>query len=395
MTDTVLELVEYGTLPVPSGQLPAAAAERLWGHHSKQVHLDPPTVRNGRSWVFRATSWVGYLPLADGVALRLKPKVSIANLFRMLEYAYDLRTFRLLEGSAPVAALEDLFERLVHVLALRVRERCRRGLYRAYLPHRDRLPFLRGRLELSSVLRRPWELAVDCRYQEHTADLEDNRILAWTLHRVARSGACRRDEVRAALRTAARGLRGAVSLDPCTADDCAGRTYHRLNDDYRPLHDLCRFLLEHTGPDHRDGDRRSLPFLLDMNRLYEQFVACWLQRHLPPHLAVRPQRVLPARGVRLIPDLVIEDRATGRPLLVADTKYKAPDASAASDVAQVVTYATALGVRDAFLLYPRPLPRPLDAQVGPIHVRSAVFPLQGDLEAGGRQAVEDLGLQRV
>lgn len=386
----VLCLTEHRTRDLAARALSLAAAERLWRDHADQVSLDPPSHRNRHRWVLRAGGWVGSLPVGDELLLRFEPKVPVGNLFRMLEYAYDLGAFRWLEGSVPAASLDDLFERLIQLLADRVRDRVRRGLHRAYLPRRDRLSHVRGRLDLPALLRRPGHLLLDCHFQEQTADLEDNRILAWTLHRMVHCVACRRPEVRAAAAAALRALRGGVTLEPYSAEACVGRVYHRLNDDYRPLHALCRFLLDGSGPGLGTGDRGSLPFLVSMHRLFEEFVHRWLAAHLPPGLEVQSQRQLPVRGVSFIPDLVVEDRAAGRPFLVIDTKYKAPSAPAAADVAQVVAYATGLGVRDAVLLYPSPLDRPLDTAVGEVRVRSATFALEGDLDAQGGEALRDL-----
>jgi 5-methylcytosine-specific restriction enzyme subunit McrC len=85
-------------------------------------------------------------------------------------------------------------------------------------------------------------------YQEHTADIDDNQILAWTLWVIGRSGLCRPDRALLIVRHAFRQLQGAITLVPITAAMCVDRRYHRLNSDYAPLHALCRFSLAHSGP---------------------------------------------------------------------------------------------------------------------------------------------------
>jgi 5-methylcytosine-specific restriction enzyme subunit McrC len=46
------------------------------------------------------------------------------------------------------------------------------------------------------------------------------------------------------------------------------------------MHALCRFFLECRGPGHETGDRKMIPFLVNMNNLYELFVARWLEKNL-------------------------------------------------------------------------------------------------------------------
>jgi 5-methylcytosine-specific restriction enzyme subunit McrC len=310
------------------------------------------------------------------------------NLFQMLEVAYRLQSFRFLDGLVSSDSLAACYERLAHVLARRVLARARQGFHRAHRPREERLPYVRGRLDLARTLQRPWDARPQCRYETHTADIADNQILAWTLGRIARSGLCA-PPLQATVRRAYRSLDGLVTPTPYDAAACADRLYNRLNEDYHALHALCRFFLEHSGPGHRVGERTMLPFLVHMARLYELFVAEWLRLHLA---AARPGWSLKAQeqvavgagdALHFRVDLVLYD-AEGAARMVLDTKYKTPQAPDAADVAQVVAYAQSRGCREAVLVYPQPLPRPLDARVGAVRVRTLSFALAGDLEQEGR-----------
>ena len=140
------------------------------------------------------------------------PKVPVNNLFRMLEVAYNLRSFRLFDGEIQIESLEDVYERIVSILARRVLDRARKGLYRGYIGEADDLPYVRGRIDavgamLNSMRGIP---RIPCRYEEHTADLEDNRILLWTLHQVRRQ-ALRQEKVRIELDRARRALAGTIT----------------------------------------------------------------------------------------------------------------------------------------------------------------------------------------
>src|SRR5262249_32145991 len=177
-------------------------------------------------------------------------------------------------------------------LGRRVVDRLRRGLYRTYTPRHEPLGYVRGRVDLRAHCRRPWDVALPCDYEEHTADIEDNQILAWTLHRVAHSGACT-ERVLPAVRQAYRALQGSATLQPFKPEVCIRRLYNRLNDDYETSHALCRFFLEHTGPALGPGSHQVLPFLVNMARLFERFVAEWLRAHLPQEFELQDQEAVP------------------------------------------------------------------------------------------------------
>ncbi len=385
----VIELKEYEQRPLPRSALAEAEGEALWRRYGDQVAVEFPSPKTDRQWRLTSQGWVGYIPLTPELGISLAPKVPVGNLFRMLEYAYKL-DFLTPEGLTDSKSLQELYERLANILAKRVLDRARRGLYRAYLPDADTLPYVRGSLDLRRRLRRPWAVDLPCAFEEHTADLEENQILAWTLLRIARSGACT-ERVLPTVRRAYRVLQGSVSLEPFLPVICVGRLYNRLNDDYRPLHALCRFFLEHTGPTHERGDREMIPFLVPMWRLFELFVAEWLRAHLPPRYRLEVQENVhfgEGRELRFQIDMVLYDAEVGRPVAVLDTKYKNPVRPSERDVQQVVAYAESKGCREAVLVYPAETP--LNVRVGRIRVRSLVFDLEGDLDAVGEILIAGL-----
>jgi 5-methylcytosine-specific restriction enzyme subunit McrC len=169
--------------------------------------------------------------------------------------------------------------------------------------------------------------------------------------------------------------------------------YHRLNDDYQPLHALCRFFLEQSGPSHQIGDRKMIPFLIDMDRLFELFVAEWLNHNLPEGWSIKMQeRVYISSEDRLYfqVDLVLVDNRTGAVRCVLDTKYKTPVTPSPEDIAQVIAYADTMGCTEAVLIYPSKLPHPIDHKPGSIRIRSLTFDLSDDLEEAGQSLVQNI-----
>ena len=140
----------------------------------------------------------------------------------MLEYAYNLRSFNLLEGVFQNSSLRDFFERLANVLARRVLDHNRMGFYRNYLNSDEELPYLRGRGSMTHLMQSPWKVNRHCSFQEHTADIDDNAILAWALFLIARSGLCS-ERVLPTIRRAYHSLQSIVAIRPYGAGDCSNR----------------------------------------------------------------------------------------------------------------------------------------------------------------------------
>jgi 5-methylcytosine-specific restriction enzyme subunit McrC len=387
----ILELVEYETKPFARHELEPGVAEALWHSHGKQVAVTEPSFKNDHQWELTPQGYVGYIPLTSALHLALRPKVPLDNLFHMLEYAYKLGKF-LKTDMVRVESFEELYERLALVLAQRVLDRARKGLYRGYVDHHEQVPFLRGRMDLQRLVRAPWEVRPSCHYQEHTADVEENQILAWTLFLLPRTGLCRKHS-RSTVTQAFRAVGQAASLEHVTPQDCLERLYHRLNEDYQPLHALCHFFLAHIGPSYRSGRKSMLPFLINMNELFEVFVAEWLTRRGLEGLRVKPQHRITwdeAHDMRSQIDLVLTDKASGRPRCVLDTKYKRAETPAESDIHQAVFYALATGCREAVLVYPAFLSKPIDTRIDHVHLRTLTFGLDGDLDEAGERFVRAL-----
>lgn len=136
-----------------------------------------------------------------------------------------------------------------------------------------------------------------------------------------------------------------------------------------------------------------MPFLMDMARLFELFVAEWLKQHLLEEYELKEQHTVNfgASGeLQFRIDVVILDRKTGIPLLILDTKYKVPDSPSTTDIHEVRSYAEALGCNEAILVYPINLPNSMDVKAGNIRVRTLTFAVNEDIEVAGKVFLEAL-----
>lgn len=407
LTATLPPLTEFESVLLNRSALRDDEADLLWRQYSPIVQVDFPSPKTEGRWRLTAQGYAGYLPLGEGRGLELRPKVPVRQVWRMLDYAY-FTDIKLFDEQFDCETFPELIERLAAILASRVLDRARRGLHRAYVPEAGRLSCVRGRIDLAGAMKASWVPEPHCHYRQHTGDIDDNRILTWTLNHIARSGLCHEpghDYPGGALplvRRAYRTLSGVTGLHSFRGSDCRGRRYNRLNGDYAILHALCRFFLDHLSPGHtRNGmddssDSNSmLSFVIPMDALFEEYVAVWLQHHLAAgwNMTTQEQYEIGQSGRNFLMDIVLYDESD-RAQYIIDTKYKAPrnGQPATDDISQIISYAVAKGCREAVLLYPTPLSMPLDATINGIHVRSLTFSLDNKPDAAGYQFLRDLNL---
>lgn len=381
-------LVEYQPVSLPASALSEETASLLWRRYHKQIEVEPPSFRTGNRWQLTAQGWAGFIPLTRYLTLILQPKVALSDLFAMIEVAYHLESLHFLPGQIRVTSLPEIYSILARLLAHHILARSRRGLYRAYVPVQENSAYVRGRIRASALGDSLPAATVACSYQQLTSDVEENRILAWTLYTILQSGLCRSETLQL-VQQAYRLLSSQCTLTPVSAKQSRDRHYTRLNQDYAPLHALCAFFLDQSGPGHTIGDQTMISFLVDMARLYEQFVAAWLNRRLATSHRVAVQVHTPVSSdLHFTIDLVI---SAGRQRWVVDTKYKTPSAGPdTADVAQVLAYAQVQNAQEAVLVYPAPIPQPLDVVVGGVRLRTLAFRLDEDLDKAGEALVAAL-----
>ena len=346
-----------------------ALCKRLQEHGERRLAIEE--LRDGIR--LRAFSWVGVVQLGE-IRINVIPKLAgeHVGLVRLLEWLAGLDELTDLQSDPRVDLDGTHLLDLVALLLVREVERVlRRGLRSDYVVHEEALGVLRGRLLFERQLRTRHGRfdRLECRFDERSADIFDNRLLLAAVERCAtRAGSVttRRRATRVRARLA----------EACDAHDVAlprrSIDYSRLNTYYRQAHELAWIVLEGTqGLDdlYISGDTRSFAFLLDMNRLFERFVERVLQRAVGVHgvrvlLQHRSGSVVRRADTgrdysQLIPDVLLsaDDPAATWPI---DTKYKRYSQRRIdrSDIAQVFLYATSLGVQHdarpphALIVYP-------------------------------------------
>lgn len=386
----VIELPEYEPKRFTESELPEHVLGEIRSQYEKQVDINWLSPSVDETWELVNDGYAGRVNLPDDWTLVLEPKVTLSNLFGMLEYAYDLESAEFLEGTYDADSIEGFFDRVANILAQNVIRRSNQGFHKQYISKDENSEFVRGKIDVEKTAREPWKPKVHQTRRDLTADIEDNRILLWTLWKVLSSDLLQ-DQTRTKVRRAVRSLQDIASLQEYTASDCTGRSYRRLNSDYDFMHSLCYLLLDNSGPTRERGEHQMVPFTVDMPTLYERFVARWLSDHLPSPFNVQAQQTISVHSspsIQFDVDLVI--RRDGEVIAVADTKYKQRSQPDTSDIEQVVAYAESFGVEEAYLVYPEDLSTDFEFNVGEIRVRDLQFYVDGDLAANGDRFKNEL-----
>ncbi|CBG73598.1 MULTISPECIES: McrC family protein [Streptomyces] len=350
---TEIHLVEHApatAVPLPDGVGRALATSRI---------VDAvPDPYESRLWRLRAGSKVGAvkldIPGGETVTLRITPKVPIERLFFLLGYSLDPAGWR--EGEVDLAGHDGLLPAFAHAVERQTDRALRQGLLQGYRPTEATAFVVRGRILEAEQIRRRFTapLPVEIAYDEFTTDIAENRILRAAVERLLRLPGIPRSTRTRLLHQRAR----LADVAPLVR----GQTVpvwrpNRLNARYHHALRLACLVLEGASAEHLPGGLRMSGFLFDMNKVFEDFVCVALREALSLYggrgtLQAGNIYLDVEDAIRMRPDFVWYGES-GRPLAVADAKYKAgnPRGYPDADLYQMLAYCTSLGLNNGHLVY--------------------------------------------
>ena len=343
-----------------------------------------PAPGESEKYILRPGSTVGALEVGD-LSILIEPKIGISQLLSMGCYAmryYKQQDKRLFD----FAQDETLPDTVALALVYAARRAFSRGLLHGYQRREEALTTIRGRIRFAEQVQRRYgaPLPVEVRYDEFTDDILANRLIKAAVSQLG-TMRLRSRAARGGLGWVA-GMLDGVSHVEFAPNDIPEVFFDRLNEHYRGVVGLACLILQHSAFEAGRGRVRAIGFLMDMNKVFQEFVT----------VALRDALNLPERVFRekYIPSLDVDDKLGLRPDLtwwssdvctfVGDVKYKnimekpAPEA----DLYQLLAYTTALDLPGGLLIYAQG-----EADVTVYEVRHsgkrlevAAFDLSGDLD---------------
>ncbi|MDQ1248853.1 MAG: 5-methylcytosine-specific restriction enzyme subunit McrC [Actinomycetota bacterium] len=333
--------------------LPTAVAEAL--SQTRLVEVRPE--HHGR-WRILPNGRVGAVRI-DELQVQVVPKrkVGLTKLLFLLGYARD-------PGFRPedVAGVEepDLWAALAESLARLAERATAGGVLQGYVTVDEALRTVRGRIRISDqIARRPgFMVPVEVTYDEFTVNITENRILRTAIRRML---AVPRLSNSAAARLAHLDGRLAEVSVLRHGEALPAWRPTRLNERYLPALRLAELVLANTSAEAGDGTIRVAAFVVDMAKVFEDFVGAALTeglRRYPGTTRLQYPDHLDEPGIgakAAIPMYVDIVHTVNRlPRLVFDAKYKAEGPSGRypnADHYQMLAYCTALQVPTAWLVY--------------------------------------------
>ena len=301
-------------------------------------------------FIIKADSKIGFISV-QGVQINVTPRFPIYNIFYFLGLLDELKLDNeKVEISESDDFLTILFQSFIHSVA----STTRKGLISGYVNREDSLQVLRGRIDFSQQFKKnpgsyfPFQVSFD----DFVEDIPENQILKKALHISLKYGLQNRK-----LRNQAQNLLFNFK-DVTDVNQVPAWNASRLNIHYWNALRLAELIISGNGFHEYAGDIQISGFSIDMYKVFEDFVAKQLEERingLNDEVVTQKSLPLDMGGIyREKPDVIWY--RDGKPFQVMDTKYKQPEGDtqqrdSLSDLRQVISYASLLGLKEAHLIY--------------------------------------------
>ena len=214
--------------------------------------------------------------------------IPIQNIYYMLSYAFQVLNE---QGYKSVATehFENVADLCAAILIKGLSKQLKRGLMKDYIPKREPLTSLRGKMEISETLKTNTIIKrqVVCSYDEFSENAYMNRIIKTTMLRlmVADVDKSRKKEMKKLL-----VFLSNVEPLPIYSINWNLR-YDRNNQTYRMLVSICYLVLKGLLQTQSDGTTKLMDFLDEqrMHRLYEKFILEYYRKEHPELTVGAPQ----------------------------------------------------------------------------------------------------------
>lgn len=298
--------------------------------------------------------YIGYIVLRKHV-IHIHSKIPRLSFINMMRYSMDLLDLESNEISILYESETNYYDLLVEFLVHMINLLLQRGLYKSYIRIEDNLGYLRGKILFKQNLVENYGVPhkLFCSFDDLTSDVLENRIIKYTLSYLLQCNYFNK-RTESSLSLCYRRLDD-IGLQPIHDISFSAIEYTPLTIQYKPILTLCKIFLEDTSLNIKSlGEKSGLSFLIDMNKVFENFVANLLVQHLGINNVITQKVEYPEvsdHRLRVVTDIQI--LKNGKPLLILDTKYSTIEGStpALSNISQMSLYSLTTGVNKCVLIY--------------------------------------------
>lgn len=354
----MIRLVEYRTSRVHLADqdleylLPMVKGTGEASDDNKVIESITPAPGGGHQYLVRPGGFVGRLGLPSGEWIDIHSRFPFEDVIEVILRSRRL-PLRVDQLEAPAGVEPFFIDILAAGFVREVNRLVGQGLAKGYERHRFERPPYPGQIDinrhLSRYAARPDQLVTSARRITH--DIDANRALALALDVLHRL------RLQAEIAHGVGGLRPSfarVRRTPMGSSAISRIPLTRLTTRYEAAQSLAELIIGSQALAPRSESRSGASVLFNMPKVWEAFVARWIEDEWGDEYRIEaPHSFDLTAGGALRSEADVTVWQDGKLAALYDAKYKWPGTTPTmTDVYQMVTYCTKLGIDEATLVYP-------------------------------------------
>lgn len=324
--------------------------------------------RRGVGKILTARNYVGLITMTDGTVIEILPKIAgndVSNneakkiLLEMLKTLNDVQ-FKDFNVSSLQTDRLNLLEIFIKMFLGEINMLIKQGMKSAYTNVEANESFYKGKLMASQNIRRNLVRRdrFFVQYDDFNPNRPENRLIKSTLRLIHKVTT---DEKNRQMTMRLIGLFDDIDFSTNVAADFDKCSADRSMSHYNKALSWCRLFLMGNSFTSYSGSEVAIALLFPMERIFENYIATRLRRHVTRDMKIRTQDSRyslfdsPKRSFMLKPDIVIEANGSS---FVLDTKWKLLSSSSRNngisqaDMYQMYAYSKKYDAERILLVYP-------------------------------------------
>lgn len=349
-------------------QLTKCEAEKLTKYLNDRKDDFPCGVIKDEHNRLKLINYVGIISI-ENVTIEIIPKISLSNdkkkdkeiLLQMLSKCSKL-PFDIDNSINTNLAEYDFIELLAKFFVQKLQREINKGIYREYINKEENLNFIKGKLLLSSHIKRNHvnKVKAYCSYDEYSENNFLNLVFKTACNVILRK--INDDEIKNNVKRAISCLSD-VDLIYLDKNKLLKYEFNRQNNRFKESYELAKLILLNTSMENNLGGDNAFSMLFEMNTLYEEYIGnmvegiwnnSYRRTKLQDNSKYLVKNLYTERGnFNLKPDMVLSDEKEDFEIII-DTKWKSAESNVESaDMYQMYAYVTRYEkARSCILLYP-------------------------------------------
>lgn len=310
--------------------------------------------------------WIGVISLKN-TSLEILPKIAdscneqelMGSLIFMINTVYGLNIKHSIKSKSNLLQ-NGFFELLINIFLDELNLQLNQGLHKEYKKNTSNLNCIKGSIVFNKHLHKNLfnKNKFYCKYSTLTDDYLLNQIIKTTLVHISRFNIS--NKTKSKLKIQLDRLENISVIDDA-ASFIDNLSFNRNNERFKNTIHYCELFLNNIGSGLNSGSYKINSFLIDMNKLFEQFIYKSYKKIYKNNVLYQNQNNYllsccsnpKIQRVNLKPDIILKKDSSKS--IIIDTKWKILNKFvSSSDIYQMNGYITGItNVEDIILLFPK------------------------------------------